>query len=36
VDSPAAAVAAIRRLGLDEQEQRKVFHDNAAALLGLD
>jgi uncharacterized protein len=33
VDTPAAAVDAVRRLGLDPKEQALVFHDNAAALL---
>jgi uncharacterized protein len=33
VDTPAAAVDAVRRLGLDAKEQALVFHDNAAALL---
>lgn len=36
VDDPALAVDAVRRLGLDAAEQRKVFHDNAASLLRLD
>jgi len=36
VDTPGAAVDAVRRLGLSEAEQRQVFHDNAAQLLGLD
>jgi predicted TIM-barrel fold metal-dependent hydrolase len=35
VDTPAAAAAAVRSLGLTEAEQRLVFHDNAAKLLGL-
>ena len=34
VDTPASAADAVRRLGLTLPEQRKVFHDNAAALLG--
>jgi predicted TIM-barrel fold metal-dependent hydrolase len=33
VDTPAVAEAAVRRLGLTLDEQRMVFHDNAAALL---
>ena len=36
VDEPATAVEAVRRLGLDIDEQRQIFHDNAAALLGSD
>ena len=35
VDTPAAAAAAIRRFGFTPAEQRAVFHDNAARLLGL-
>ncbi|MGY4396122.1 putative TIM-barrel fold metal-dependent hydrolase [Sphingomonas sp. UYAg733] len=35
VDTPAAAVAAIRHFGFTPAEQRAVFHDNAARLLGL-
>jgi predicted TIM-barrel fold metal-dependent hydrolase len=35
VDTPAAAIAAVRKLGLTESEQRQIMHDNAAALLGL-
>lgn len=35
VDTPKAAVEAVRRLGLTPGEQKLVFHDNAAALLGL-
>lgn len=34
VDTPAAAVDALRRLDLDAKEQALVFHDNAAGLLG--
>jgi len=34
VDTPAVAVAAVRALGLTPTEQRKIFHDNAAQLLG--
>jgi uncharacterized protein len=34
VDSPAKAVAAVRQLELTPAEQRMVFHDNVAALLG--
>jgi predicted TIM-barrel fold metal-dependent hydrolase len=36
VDTPGEAVAAVRRLGLSEDEQRQVFHDNAIRLLGLE
>lgn len=36
VDTPADAVAAVRKLGLTADEQRAVFHDNAARLLRLD
>jgi predicted TIM-barrel fold metal-dependent hydrolase len=36
VDTPGVAAAAVRRLGLSEAEQRQVFHDNAAKLLGFD
>ena len=35
VDTPAVAVDAVRRLGLTAEEQQRVFHDNAAELLGL-
>ena len=34
VHTPANAVAAVRRLGLTVEEQQRVFHDNAAELLG--
>jgi uncharacterized protein len=33
VDTPAAAVDAVRRLGLDRSEEQLVLHDNGAALL---
>jgi uncharacterized protein len=33
VDDPAAAVRAVRRLGLTIDEQRKIFHDNLTKLL---
>jgi uncharacterized protein len=33
VDTPAAAIDAVRRLGLDRNEEQLVLHDNAAALL---
>jgi len=36
VDTPGDAAAAVRHLGLSEEEQRLVFHDNAVKLLGLD
>lgn len=32
VDTPAAAVDAVKRLGLDPKEEALIFHDNAAAL----
>ncbi|GIL39276.1 amidohydrolase family protein [Roseiterribacter gracilis] len=35
VDTPAAALAAVRKLGLTASEQRQVLHDNAVSLLGL-
>lgn len=35
VDTPAAAVAAVRALGLTADEERLVLHDNAAKLVGL-
>jgi hypothetical protein len=35
VDTPAVAVDAVRRLGLTDEEQKRVLHDNAAGLLGL-
>lgn len=35
VDTPAAALAAVRKLGLSAEEQKRVLHDNAATLLGL-
>jgi predicted TIM-barrel fold metal-dependent hydrolase len=35
VDTPADAIEAVRKLGLTADEQKKVLHDNAAALLGL-
>jgi len=34
VDTPAAAEAAVRKLGFTAAEQRQIFHDNAARLLG--
>ena len=34
VDTPAAAIAAVRALGLSADEERLVLHDNAAKLLG--
>lgn len=34
VDTPTAAVAAVRRLGLTRAEQAQILHTNAAALLG--
>jgi uncharacterized protein len=33
VDTPAVAVAAVRSLGLDANESKRVFHDNIAELL---
>ena len=36
VDTPVVAVDAVRRLGLTADEQQRVFHDNAAKLLGLE
>jgi uncharacterized protein len=35
VYTPSEAITAVRHLGLTESEQRKVFHDNAAQLLGV-
>ena len=35
LDTPAVAADAVRRLGLTIEEQQRVFHDNAAELLGL-
>lgn len=35
LDTPADAADAVRRLGLTIEEQQRVFHDNAAELLGL-
>ena len=35
VDTPATAIAAVRSLGLTEDEERLVLHDNAAKLMGL-
>lgn len=35
IDRPADAVRAVRDLGFTPGEQRKIFHDNAKALLGL-
>ncbi len=35
VDTPAVAAQAVRDLGFDAAEQKQIFHDNAAALLGL-
>ncbi|WP_165191687.1 amidohydrolase family protein [Caulobacter soli] len=35
VDTPAEAAQAVRDLGFTPQEQARIFHDNAAALLGL-
>lgn len=35
VDTPAGAADAIKRLGFTPSEQRAVFHDNAAQLLGI-
>jgi uncharacterized protein len=35
VYTPSEAITAVRHLGLTEIEQRKVFHDNAAQLLGV-
>ncbi len=36
VDTPAAAIAAVRELGLTAEEEKLVLHDNAAKLLGLE
>ena len=35
VDTPAAAIAAVRTLGLTADEEKLVLHDNAAKLVGL-
>jgi predicted TIM-barrel fold metal-dependent hydrolase len=35
VDLPADAERAVRGLGLNPDEQKQIFHDNAAALFGL-
>lgn len=35
IETPAAAAASLRRLGLTPAEQRQVFHDNAQELLSL-
>jgi uncharacterized protein len=35
VYTPSEAITAVRHLGLTETEQKKVFHDNAAQLLGV-
>jgi predicted TIM-barrel fold metal-dependent hydrolase len=35
VYTPSEAIRAVRHLGLTETEQRKVFYDNAAQLLGV-
>jgi hypothetical protein len=35
-DSPADAIAAVRKLHLTTKEQQQVLHDNAVALLGLE
>jgi predicted TIM-barrel fold metal-dependent hydrolase len=36
VDTPAAAIAAVRTLGLTAEEEKLVLHDNAAKLVGLN
>jgi predicted TIM-barrel fold metal-dependent hydrolase len=36
VDTPAAAIAAVRALGLTADEEKLVLHDNAAKLAGLN
>jgi predicted TIM-barrel fold metal-dependent hydrolase len=36
VDTPAAAIAAVRALGLTAAEEKLVLHDNAAKLVGLN
>jgi len=36
VDTPGEAASAVRHLGLSGEEQRLVFHDNAAKLFGFD
>lgn len=36
VDTPATALAAVRKLGLTPDEQKRVLHDNIAALLDLE
>lgn len=35
-DTPADAIAAVRKLGLTTKEQQQVLHDNAVNLLGLE
>jgi uncharacterized protein len=35
VDTPGRAAEAVRQLGFTPEEQRRVFHDNAADLLGI-
>jgi uncharacterized protein len=35
-DTPADAIAAVRKLGPTTKEQQQVLHDNAVNLLGLE
>jgi uncharacterized protein len=35
IDTPAAAIAAIRKFGFTPAEEKQILHDNAASLLGL-